>query len=129
MKNLIAKLRAWLREIVAEVVREQLEVTHIILRVESEIAKDATQGIRLAISDAHAAVQSIKDGIHEHITAELDKRYTQVADAAVRIAQDTVRLEKRSVRAVCDVCNRMVVAWHVLDGKVECADCKIRRES
>lgn len=62
--------------------------------------------------------------ILDHVTTET----TKIKDEVVTHAKGALAAVANGVRhAFCATCNRLSHTWHVIEGKVECKDCEIRR--
>lgn len=138
-RNLKLKIEAWIKRLIAEVIREEKLTAQDVL----DIVDRSTIALQRRAADIHASAVSTLTADHaEVLSAKADlldevkrihNRLDSVEAAAVKgfdTAKDTLVAEVKKVhiaeRRTCDFCHRLVHSFVVEAGAVKCTDCKVK---
>jgi hypothetical protein len=90
--------------------------------------KKAAEGLNWLRSNVAADLFNLNAAVAKHVTTEIKTVEAAVIEHTKTAIHGAVAATATGIRnAVCSVCNRLSHTWHVIEGKVECKDCEIRR--
>lgn len=107
---------------------------HLVLDALAD-AKKAEENINILRAEVFSGISRLAENAYssekavvDHVSAKVNKLEDTVIEHTKTAIHGAVAATATGVRnAICSACTRLSHTWHVIEGKVECKDCEIRR--
>lgn len=125
------RLKSWLLSIISEALAEERKITSaLVSSVHGDVAlvglhiKKDLASLKADILAEMMKPEHFEKAIVAAIESEISKLHASASHAAHTAVHD---IRQGVGRKRCELCQKVVDAWKLVEGKVECADCAIRK--
>lgn len=131
-------LGVWYGRRIATETNDLLKASVDVINNIGTYANRAQNELHLAALRATTAAKADVNGIQQHVTGELmtvlrhvseqgDKTRTAVVSHVGTAVHSALSDVKKAQHMTCATCNKLSADWKFVEGKIECADCTIRK--